>query len=282
MGAATPAAALLAAAARARQLRGRVTVVKLGGSALEDPHAAAGTLQSLAALHALGVKLVVVHGGGKPIDRAMAEAGIEPVKILGRRFTDDKTLEIVVRVLGEINRSVAERLGDAVAVADVRPFPLAGERLMIPGLDLQPVDLGRVGRVTGVDTAGFAGDAIAVVPCLAVGPDGGWLNVNADTAASAIAGAMGAEGVLFLTDTPGVLAHYPDPASRIDRLTRDQCEQLIRDGVVAGGMIPKVEACLEALDAGAGRAVILDGRDPHALLAEFVGLPRPGTEVVAA
>ena len=282
MAAPTPAAALLAAAARVRQLRGRVTVVKLGGSALEDPVAAAGTLESLAALHALGMKLVVVHGGGKPIDRAMAEAGIEPVKIQGRRYTDDKTLEIVVRVLGEINRSVAERLGDAIAVADSRPFPLTGERLMIPGLDLQPLDLGHVGRVTGVEVRGFAGGKIPVVPCLAVRPDGEWLNVNADTAASAIAGELGAEGVLFLTDTPGVLARYPDPASRIDRLTQIECEQLIRDGVIVGGMIPKVQACLEALDAGAGRAVILDGRDPHALLAEFVGLPRPGTEVVAA
>ena len=123
---------------------------------------------------------------------------------------------------------------------------------------------------------------IPVLPCLAIDADGGWLNVNADTAAAAVAGAFDPPGdAIFLTDTPGVLTNYPDPASRLDRLTRAECERLIRDGTISGGMIPKVEACLEALDAGAARAVILDGRDPHALLAEFAGRPRPGTEVVA-
>lgn len=298
---ASPAAALLLAAARARSLRGRVTVVKLGGSALEDPAATTGMLESLAALNTLGVKLVVVHGGGKPIDRAMAAANIEPVKIQGRRYTDDKTLEIVVRVLGEINAGLVRDLvalgGGARGFADFRPFPLRGERLMLAPVDLQPIDLGRVGRVTSVDydlideaLTGLSGvgareTGIAVLPSLAVDLDGGWLNVNADTAAAAVFAAIeeaGHEGadVLFLTDTPGVLLRYPDPTSRADRLTRAECDRLIRDGVIAGGMIPKVEACFEALDAGAGRAVILDGRDPHALLAEFVGLPRPGTEIV--
>ena len=291
MGATTPAGALLMAAARARALRDRVTVVKLGGSALEDPATAAGTLESLAALHTLGVPLVVVHGGGKPIDRAMAEAGIESVKIQGRRFTDDATLEIVVRVLGEVNESIVNRLAADFATAAYGltgdGAVLTGERLLVPGLDLQPVDLGHVGRVTGVDVEALAGlmnahRELPVLPCLAVGPDGGWLNVNADTAAAAVAAAFDPPGdVLFLTDTPGVLGNYPDPASRLERLTRADCERLIRAGVIAGGMVPKVEACLEALDAGAARAVILDGRDPHALLAEFVGLPRPGTEVVA-
>ncbi len=282
-----PTAALIAAADRARRLRGRVTVVKLGGSALEDPAATAGTLDCLAALTSLGVKLVVVHGGGKPIDRAMAEAGIEPVKIQGRRHTDDKTLAIVVRVLGEINRALAaklEALGvPATGFAGGSPgaFPLRGERLLLPGLDLQPLDLGRVGRVATVDVEALAAClGVALLPSLAVDADGGWLNVNADTAASALAGALRAEGVLFLTDTPGVLLHYPDPASRADRLARPECDRLIAEGVIGGGMIPKVEACFEALDAGAGRAVILDGRDPHALLAEFVGRPRPGTEIV--
>ncbi len=284
----SPAVILTKAAARARSLRGRVTVVKLGGSALEDPAATRGTLDCLAALDTLGVRLVVVHGGGKPIDRAMAAANIEPVKILGRRYTDDATLEIVVRVLGEINADIVGRLrelGSEGSWYGYGPFPLTGERLMLPGLDLQPVDLGRVGRVTAVDTESLdkllhADFHMPVLPSLALAADGGWLNVNADTAAAAVAGAMHAEAVLFLTDTPGVLARYPDPASRIDRLTRAECDELIRDGTIAGGMIPKVEACFEALDAGASRAVILDGRDPYALLAEYVGANRPGTEIV--
>ena len=288
----SPPEVLLRAASRARVLRDRVTVVKLGGSALEHPEAAAGTLAALAVIQSFGVRLVVVHGGGKPIDRAMAAADLDPVKIAGRRYTDDATLAVVVRVLSgitaDIVAGVREAGGDAERFPrEAGPFPLSGERLMLPGYDLQPVDLGRVGTVTGVDVAVLgrqpradAGFEIPVLPSLAVAADGGWLNVNADTAAAAVAGALRAAAVLFLTDTAGVLRDPADPASRFARLTRRECDELIAAGVISGGMVPKVEACFEALDAGAGRAVILDGRDPHALLREFVGAGVPGTEVV--
>ena len=272
--------------AKARALAGRPVVVKLGGSAMEDPAATRGTLEAVVALQAAGFKLVLVHGGGKPIDRAMEAAGLTPVKVQGRRFTDDATLQIVVGVLNELNAGLERGLrdlgGKAVGCRGVAGFPLFGERLLLPGLDLKPVDLGRVGTVTRVEAdALFAvlKESVPVLPslCLSV-DDGDWLNVNADTVAAAVAKALDAESVLFLTDTPGILRDVADPGSRIADLTRAECEQLLHDGVVRGGMVPKVEACFDALDAGAGRAVILDGRDPNALIADALGR-RAGTAI---
>lgn len=275
---------LLQATARARSLRGRVLVVKLGGSAMEDPAATRGTLQSVVALQTLGVRLVLVHGGGKPIDRAMEAAGLTPKKVAGRRYTDEATLEIVVRVLkDEINTGLADQLSELGSLAAPYPEALHGVRIKLPGGDGHPIDLGYVGKVTELNT-GVLGvvledNLVPVIPSIAKDAQGHWLNVNADTAASAVAGALKAEACLFLTDTPGVLRDVRDPASLLPRLTRAECQQLIRDGVIAGGMAPKVEACFEALDAGAGRAVILDGRNPHALLNWFLSEPA-GTEIV--
>jgi acetylglutamate kinase len=290
----SPPEVLLRAAARARQLRGRTLVVKLGGSAIEDPAATEGTLEAIVCLQMLGVRMVLVHGGGKAIDRAMAEAGLTPWKVAGRRYTDDAALAIVVRVLrDEINTQLVQRIGELGGRAyAVRPEPTAddpdhvlfGERLVLPGEGGRPIDLGHVGTVSRVDADGiesyFRGQFLPVIPSLAIGPDGSWLNVNADTAAAAVAGAMRAEACLFLTDTPGVLRDVDDPASVIPWLTRAECQQLVADGVIAGGMVPKVEACYEALDAGAARAVILDGRNPFALLEEFVSENPAGTAIV--
>jgi len=250
---------------------------------MEDPDCTRATLEAVAALQTLGQKLILVHGGGKPIDRAMAEAGLTPVKIQGRRFTDDATLAIVVRVLRELNAEVESLLdevgGTAEGYRDIEGFPLLGERLLLPGMDLAPVDLGRVGTVTSVDTRGLQESiqergAVPIIPSFALDAGGdGWFNVNADSLAAAVAGAMSASAVIFLTDTPGVLRDVTKPDSLIADMTRAECEQYLRDGVIAGGMIPKVEACWDVLDAGVPRAVILDGRDPHALLNDFLGLP---------
>ncbi len=272
--------------AKAHALSGRPVVVKLGGSAMEDPAATHGTLEAVVALQAAGFELVLVHGGGKPIDRAMEAAGLTPVKVQGRRFTDDATLTIVVGVLNELNAGLERGLrdfgGNAVGCRGVAGFPLFGERLLLPGLDLNPVDLGRVGTVTRVDAAALRAvlkEAVPVLPSLCVSvDDGDWLNVNADTVAAAVARALAAESVLFLTDTPGILRDVADPGSRIADLTRAECEQLLHDGVIRGGMVPKVEACFDALDAGASRAVILDGRDPNALIADALGR-RAGTAI---
>lgn len=287
-----PAHSLLRAADRVRGLDGRPVVVKLGGSAMEETATTRGTLAAVAALHTLGVRVVMVHGGGKPIDRAMATAGLTPVKVQGRRYTDAATLAVVVRVLDELNGYLRDQLREqsgapceGLFTADnPTRFPVQGEQLCLVGADRQPVDLGHVGRPTVVNVDVLKESLIRcrqvpILPSLAVGPDGGWLNVNADTAASAVAGALSAAACLFLTDTPGVLRNVADPDSLLPRLTRAEADALIRDGTVGGGMLPKLEACFESLDAGAAAAAILDGRDPNALLNWLRGEPA-GTEIV--
>ena len=280
--------AFAAAAERVARFRGRVVVVKLGGSAMEDPAATDACLRSVVALQRVGVHVVLVHGGGKPIDRAMADAGLTPRKVAGRRYTDDATLEIVVRVLHEINRAICQRLEslgvNATAYDAADWFPLSGEKLSLPGLDLQPIDLGRVGTINEVRLTAFDDDLgpwshVPVIPSLALDADGGWLNVNADTAASALAGALEADKAIFLTDTPGVLRDRSNPASLLPRLTAAECRDLIARGVIDGGMVPKVEACFEALDAGAKAALILDGRVPFSLLDVFLKDTFTGTEI---
>lgn len=267
--------------------RARPVVVKLGGSAMEDPAATDACLKSVATLNRLGVPLVLVHGGGKPIDRAMAEAGLTPKKVAGRRYTDDATLEIVVRVLREINHNLTLQLSalgsDASAMMDADHYPLKGKLLRLVGSDSQQIDLGRVGFVAEVDTTEFewrlreCGD-IPVIPSLAY-DDTGWLNVNADTAASAVAGALKADKAIFLTDTPGVLRDRANPKSLIPKLTEAECRELIASGVIDGGMVPKVEACFEALEAGAKTALILDGRVPYSLLDVFLHDTFTGTAI---
>jgi len=272
---------------RIARFRGQTIVVKLGGSAMEDTAATDACLRSVATLHCLGLLIVLVHGGGKPIDRAMAEAGLTPKKVAGRRYTDDATLEIVVRVLQQINRDIVAKLkvGGCSAATHERviTFPLRGERLLLTGPASQPIDLGRVGRVTtasvGTLTTEFDLGLTPVIPSLAIDAAGNWLNVNAETAASAVAGALQAEKAIFLTDTPGVLKDRHDPASLLPKLTEQECRALIASGVIDGGMVPKVEACFEALDAGAKSALILDGRVPFSLLDVFLNDNFTGTEI---
>lgn len=267
----------------ARSLKESTLVVKLGGSALEDLAVAATTFDSLAALHQLGLRFVIVHGGGKPIDRAMAESGQTPRKVAGRRYTDDETLNIVVRVLRTVNRDICAALTERGCDAACE-LPIHAEKLKLTDEQGSAIDLGHVGTPICVN-ADYLEDLattqqISVIPSFAYGHDGGLLNINADTAAAAVAGALRSQVIYFLTDTPGVLARHDDRNSILPELTVESCQALIADGTIVGGMIPKVEACLEALAAGAKRAVIVDGRHPYALLAEFLGERLPGTEVL--
>lgn len=279
-----PAESFASAIERIVRCRGQRIVVKLGGSALEDPLAADSCLRSIATLHHLRIPLVLVHGGGKPIDRAMAEAGLTPKKVAGRRYTDEQTLGIVVRILkDEINAGIVARLRElgcnAVAASDV----LFGITLQLVGPDRIPIDLGRVGTVSQVSSAvlkvQLSDGILPVIPSLALAGEGGWLNVNADTAASAVAGALGAQQAIFLTDTPGVLRDRGNPLSRFPRLSEGECRELIASGVIDGGMVPKVEACFEALAAGAREALILDGRVAYSLLDHFLRDSRTGTTI---
>jgi acetylglutamate kinase len=281
--------AFAAAVERVAAHRDRPVVVKLGGSAMEDPAATDACLRSVAVLHRLGVPIVLVHGGGKPIDRAMAEAGLTPKKVAGRRYTDDATLAIVVRVLSEINADLVAKLRRLGAEAFAAAEALGGERLTLSGPGGESIDLGHVGKVTWVDAdllRGAFGERVnftvpgtlPVIPSIAL-DDEKWLNVNADTAASAVAGALKVDKAIFLTDTPGVLRDRNDPNSLIPKLTEREARELIASGVIDGGMVPKVEACFEALEAGAKSALILDGRVPFSLLAVFLADQFRGTAI---
>ncbi len=272
-----------------RTFRDRLTVIKLGGSAMEDPAALRATLQSVVFLETVGLRPVLVHGGGKPIDRAMSKSGLVPRKIQGRRYTDDATLGIVVDVLtNEINAGIVRQMrelgGRAVGLHTGTLQALHGDRLTLPNPGGEPIDLGRVGQVTRVD-AGLIHDfadagVVPVIPSLAHDAAGGWLNVNADTAACGVAADLKAAKLVMLTDTPGILRDPKDPGSLITHLDSAACRDLVRGGVIDGGMLPKVEACFDALKAGVGKVHVIDGRRKYSLLLEIFTASGVGTEIV--
>jgi acetylglutamate kinase len=281
---------LIEALSYIRSFRNRLTVIKLGGSAMEDPDTLRATLQDVVFMATVGMPAVVVHGGGKAIDRAMTAAGLRPRKVQGRRYTDEPTLEIVVRVLKEACAAIEAQIrglgGRAVGLHSGSLQCLFGERLLLEPNGEPPLDLGRVGRVTRVETdllADFCAAAVVpVIPSLAVDADGGWLNVNADTAAAAVAANLRAEKLVFLTDTPGILRDRRDEDSLLRNLDAAGCRDLIAGGVIDAGMIPKVEACLESLRAGVRKTHMIDGRLRHSLLLEIYTDRGVGTEIVLA
>ena len=278
-----------------REFREKITVIKLGGSVMEDPEALRHLLVDIVFMETVGMRPIVVHGGGAAISRAMAEANIEPRFIQGRRYTDEATLAIVERVLaGEVNESIAARIEEFGGRAMPLNFSgmnnnvLFGERLQLRGDDGQQVDLGAVGHVTRVDretldNLTYAGQ-VPVIPSMcetgADGAGGERLNVNADTAATAVAQAVGAEKLVFLSDVNGVRRDKNDPESLINTLTADEARQLIQDGSIESGMIPKVEACLETLSKGVGKIHIIDGRLRHSLLLEIYTNHGVGTQII--
>ena len=279
---------LIEALSYIRTFRDRLTVIKLGGSAMEDGDILQATLQDVVFMETVGMRPILVHGGGKPIDRAMTAAGLKPRKIQGRRYTDDETLAIVVRVLlQEINADIVRRIRDlggrAVGLHSGPLQCLFGDRLRLPGPDGQPIDLGRVGRVTRVDRAMIedfcAAGVVPVVPSVALDADGGWLNVNADTAAAAVAAQLQAEKLVILTDTPGILQDKKNESSLLRSLDPGGCRELIQSGAIDEGMIPKVEACLESLHAGVRKTHMIDGRLRHSVLLEIYTDRGVGTEI---
>ena len=267
-----------------RQFRDKITVIKLGGSVMEDADALRHLLVDIVFMETVGMRPVVVHGGGAAISRAMDEAGIEPRFVQGRRYTDDATLEIVERVLaGEINERIAAQIEELGGRADAAQLSArtttccsaSGSRST--GEDGEPIDLGHVGQVTRVDrdtieNLCYAGQ-VPVIPSMCVTRDGEKLNVNADTAATAVAQALGAEKLVFLSDVNGVRRDKNDPDSLIHSLTADEAQRADRDGAIEAGMIPKVEACLETL--GNGRPQDPHHRRPPAALAAAGDLHEP-------
>lgn len=274
-----------------RRFRDKITVIKLGGSIMEQENALRHVLLDIVFMETVGMRPVVVHGGGAAIDRAMDAAGLVPKKIKGRRYTDDDTLRIVEEVLaGEINEGIARQIeelgGRAMNLNFKTTNVLFGEKMTLPGDGGEQIDLGHVGRVTRVDrnvieNLCYAGQ-VPVIPSMALAANGGKLNVNADTAATAVAQALGAEKLIYMSDVNGVRRDKNDPTSIIHSLTDVEARELIRTGVVDAGMIPKVEACLETLDRGVRKVHIIDGRLRHSLLLEIYTTSGVGTELMKA
>jgi acetylglutamate kinase len=276
-----------------RQFRDKITVIKLGGSVMEEPDALRNLLVDIVFMETVGMRPIVVHGGGAAISRAMEAANLQPRFVQGRRYTDEATLEIVKRVLaGDINRSIAEQIeelgGRAMTLSVAGPTNnnvLMGERLKLTDDQGESVDLGYVGTVTRVDrdtieNLCYAGQ-VPVIPCMCETEAGEYLNVNADTAAMAVAQAVGAEKLVFLSDVNGVRRDKNDPESLIHSLTVKEASRLIQNGAIDAGMIPKVEACLETLSKGVRKIHIIDGRIRHSLLLEIYTNRGIGTEIVA-
>lgn len=283
------AASLIEAMEYIRRFRGRIVVVKLGGSVLDDPCLQKKLLADIAFMDTVGMEPVIVHGGGKAITRAMKAAGLEPLWVQGRRYTDEKTLEIVERTLvREINAPICgalEELGcramgmhslsSCVLFAD--PLRLAGER---GGF----IDLGRVGRVRGVNSDLLktlcAAGKVPVIASVAMDEEGAKLNVNADSAAGKIAVAVEAEKLVVVSDTHGILTDLSDPESRVSTVNESRIREMIDAKIITDAMFPKVEACVEAIEGGVKKAHIIDGRIAHSLLLEIYTDKGIGTEIV--
>lgn len=274
-----------------RRFRGKTTVIKLGGSLLEDEEAIQHLLVDVIFMETVGMRPVIVHGGGPSINRAMDAAQITPQWINGRRVTDAATLGIVERVLaGELNSHLAseiERLGGRAVNLSFESGNnvLSGEKLLLPDEGGgAPIDLGFVGHVTKVDRATIESltytSQVPVIPSMCIDALGQKYNVNADTAAMAVAEALGAEKLIFLSDVNGVRRDKRDPSTIIHSLTAAEAKQLIADKVIDAGMIPKVEACLSTLNRGVGKVHIIDGRLRHSLLLEIYTTSGVGTEIV--
>ncbi|HUG90417.1 MAG TPA: acetylglutamate kinase [Planctomycetaceae bacterium] len=273
-----------------RQFRGRYIVIKLGGSALEEQTAVRSFLTDVLFMETVGMKPILVHGGGKAISEAMSAAGLQPRFVQGRRYTDEQTLDIVARVLAEeISGGLAAEIerqgGRAAALHYGTRNVLVGEKLVLRGEDGEPADLGAVGSVVDIDRGLIdevcRSETIPVIPSVALDREGRTLNVNADTAAAAVARLLKAEKLVFLSDVPGILLDRDDESSLVAHLDSGRCRELIANGTIEKGMVPKVDAALEALEAGVRKVHIIDAGMPHSVLLEVYSNKGVGTEIVS-
>lgn len=251
------------------KMSGKTFVIKYGGSAMEDPELCRQVVADIEMLKLMGVRIVLVHGGGKAINAMLKRLDV-PVKFKdGLRVTDDETMEAVQEVLvGHVNQQLVWALNEyghnAVGISGADGKTLKAE----------PVDpdLGRVGRIREVDTnlinTILDDGYIPVVATVGCGPDG-FYNINADVAADKIAEAMGADKLIYLTDVDGLFRDFSDENSLVAQLTRTETHELLESGALDGGMIPKIRSVAEALDAGVSEVVILNGTYPHSLLLEI-------------
>ncbi len=282
------ASALIDALPYIQRFRNAIVVVKFGGSAMEDPTHVEGVLQDVAFMECVGMKLVLVHGGGKAISRGMVEDGIDSKFVHGLRVTCERSIRVVERVLkGSVNPRIVKLLNETGAHGK----GLDGEAIfrVTRKSDTDPdtgktLDWGFVGEPGEVDTGPIhsmlAEGVIPVITPLGIGPDGATHNINADVAAAAVAKALRARKLAFLSDVPGLLRDPSDPSTLISTLKQPEVEWLIEQGVISGGMLPKMKSCMEALSAGVRKVHMIDGRMQHSLLLEMFTDKGVGTELV--
>ena len=271
-----------------QSFRNRVVVIKLGGSAMEGAELTA-LLTDVVFMEAVGMRPVLVHGGGPVITKVMKEKGKEPVFVSGRRVTDAETLEIVKDVLvREINRSIVQEIRTLGARAEgIHPdssSSIMARQLVMQDAKGNAYDLGLVGEVSRVRTEVIRdfceARVVPVISPLGLADDGQVYNINADSVASEVTVALGAEKIVYLSDTHGIYTQPDDETSLASHLSEREIDALVKKGVINKGMLPKVEGCLKAVKAGVGKAHIIDGRIQHSLLLEIFTTRGIGTEIV--
>jgi acetylglutamate kinase len=282
------AAALIEALPYIQQFRGKTFVIKYGGSAMDDDHAVDRLLRDVVLLEAVGINPVLIHGGGRAISERMRSVGLAPRFVQGLRVTDALAVAIVEEVLDEvINPGIVRR----IEAFGGRAAGILGKRILTcrkadPVLeDDEPVDLGFVGDLIAVSGEEIidlvSSEVVPVISPLARDEDGNVYNINADIAAAAIAAKLQAAKMIYLSDVPGIMRDPGNPDSLIPSVNRASARALAEEGILTGGMIPKVESALDAISAGVTKVHFIDGRLPHALLLEVFTRSGVGTEIVA-
>jgi acetylglutamate kinase len=268
-----------------RRFRGSIFVVKYGGSFMDspDPEVRSGVAKDLVFLNFVGIKVVVVHGGGKAITKELEKRGIKVQFIDGLRVTDEQTIDAVDHVLnGRVNQEVA----DFVSSHDCQVQRFPGKQVLTCKKLKGKIDLGFVGDVTHVETTpileALDEGKMPILSSTASDLNGACYNVNADNVASKVAIALGARRLVYLSDVPGLLRNPTDPASLLSSLPVNEVDPLKEEGVISAGMLPKVNSAVTALQAGVNRVHFIDGRMPHSILLEIFTDQGIGTEIVHA
>lgn len=283
------AGALIEAMEYIRRFHNKIVVVKLGGSVLDDVCLQRKLLTDIAFMSTVGIKPIIVHGGGKAITKAMNEAGLEPVWVQGRRYTDERTLTIAEHTLVHKTNTpmceILKELGcETMGLHSLSSCVLFAEPLRLAGENGRKIDVGLVGQVTEVNAhllkALCEAGTIPVIAPIAKDKVGDKLNVNADTAAGKVAAAVAAEKLVVVSDTHGILTDMKDPNSWVSSLDEKQIKEMIEKGIITDAMFPKVEACLTAIDGGVKKAHIIDGRIEHSLLLEIYTDKGVGTQII--
>ncbi len=262
-----------------KQYAGKTVVIKYGGNAMISEELKSAVMEDIVLLHTVGIKLVLVHGGGPEINAMLDKIGKESKFVGGLRYTDEETMDVVQMVLaGKVNKALVQQInehgGRALGLCGLDGGMLTATRHREP-------DLGLVGDISRVDVTlirnALASDTIPVVATVAGGTEGERFNINADIAAAEIAAALGAEKLVLMTDVRGLLRDKDDPSSLISTVQVSDVPRLKKEGVLSGGMIPKIECCVEAVRRGVRRTHIIDGRIPHSILIEMLTHEGVGT-----